>query len=533
MFIINKLTSFVSLNIILQIIYWVIALFNYKYPGFYFDAVLPEHTAIQYLNNINDNPTWTFPSMIPLLAGPYSGNLPFFTSIVIFYLFGANEFTLRIAQYFLGSILVLIFSFILKEITKKKWICFLGTLLIIVEPTFIMSFRTEAGLNLVGAIFLLLAFKYLFFIKNKKDIFIIGLLLGLSFYGYFNYLFFFFIFLFFLFIYSPIKKMLLLKFYFFGFFIGSIGYLIGYLSSISFLGGIDNFINYFTVQFTSVDPFRADETYYESLILSINKFFSSVLNHGNESMVFSKVYSDDFKEIKRYFFSLSIFLPLIFWLFHKKRFSHHSIMVNPIILPVSIIMFIIFQSILGSRLHSHHFILLLPVIYLTFIIFINDFFNFLNLRFVQFKKINSFWPYLITVPILVSILFVSFIQVKKYNDVLNETGGLYKFSSSLNNFAKDARIEINDNPFYIFPEWGFFTTFKILTENKIMYSIYEVTPELIRKNKLESRKIRIAYWDHNKIIETQDMLLREFDINTFITTYYSKNGVKTFYVLKN
>lgn len=529
----NKLTNFASLNIILQIIYWVIALFNYKYPGFYFDAVLPEHTAIQYLNNINDNPTWTFPSMIPLLAGPYAGNLSFFTSIIIFYLFGANEFTLRIAQYFLGSILVFIFSFILKEITKKKWICFLGTLLIIVEPTFIMSFRTEAGMNLVGVPFLLLSFYYLLFIENKKDIFVLGVLLGLSFYGYFNYIFFFPIFFIYLTIYSPINFWSTAKLYLLGFFIGSIGYTIGYISSIFYFGGIDNFIEYFSVQFNSIDPFRANEKFYESFYLSIDKFFQAILNHSNEAMVFSKVYSDDFKEIKRYFFSLSIFLPLIFWLFHKKRFSHHSIMVNPIILPVSIIMFIIFQSILGSRLHSHHFILLLPVIYLTFIIFINDFFNFLNLRFVQFKKINSFWPYLITVPILVSILFVSFIQVKKYNDVLNETGGLYKFSSSINKLAKDAVSEINDNPFYIFPDWGFFTSFKILTENKISYSIYEVTPELIKANKLENRKIRVASWDYTKILEIQNMLLSELGIYTNVQTYYSNNNIESFYILRN
>ena len=85
---------------------------------------------------------------------------------------------------------------------------------------------------------------------------------------------------------------------------------------------------------------------------------------------------------------------------------------------------------------------------------------------------------------------------------------------------------------YVFPEWGFFTSFCLLTENKVRY-VDDIAPGTLAALKQSGYdEFRVAYWQPAQR-EQYEAALRQAGIHTFTQrTFATLDGRPVFYLLE-
>jgi hypothetical protein len=90
----------------------------------------------------------------------------------------------------------------------------------------------------------------------------------------------------------------------------------------------------------------------------------------------------------------------------------------------------------------------------------------------------------------------NFFQQQQYFNELERTGGVGRSSNALTTMAEQA-LDTGQQAVYAFPEWGFFMSFALLTENRVPY-LLDISPASIAAAHAANPnrpEIRLVYWN--------------------------------------
>ena len=189
--------------------------------------------------------------------------------------------------------------------------------------------------------------------------------------------------------------------------------------------------------------------------------------------------------------------------------------------------YIAFASLLGNRLWVHHFVVLIPVIYL-----------FVAVMWSSTPRVLMSSGALLGSNIVPrAFVFVAVIGIA-YNvyqqDVffshLEHSGGVGKSSSALTNLAEDAMASPRV-PLYVFPDWGFFMPFAVVTGNRVPYAL-EADEVKLQKYLSDYSDVRVVLWSQSEL-KRYTAMLSSIAPDRYLgaKTYYQRDGRPAFYML--
>lgn len=468
-------------------------------PGLYMDAVNPDYLAAQTLNPALHNPNWILPTVLfPILGNLYHGVQNYYVDLFVFQVLGISIASIRIAQALFGAAIIVLVYLIGVSLTDNRKISFMMTALLAVEIAFIASFRTQFYIVLGGEAWLFASLLFMRFESKRKE-FLSGLFYGLSIYGYFVMAFF-----------GPAMLLMVLvrykrKPYWWGFgcFIGLIPYLIGYLSLMLKLGGLNHFIGWMEGAFHGLVPFASKLSLVQRIQYALKMSSLAISNGGNRIMIFGGYVPSIWPDIK-----IGVFvLALLFVLSRIRRGGKYLFA----LLPIS---YISCSLVFGSRLWAHHYSVLVPLAYLILIIALADLIS---------KRNGLVGAILFTG----AFAFFNIAQCNSFFNELNRTGGIGKYSNALNRFAENSMSR--KHTLYVFPQWGFFMPFDLLTENSVPYS---VSMNVLGSNIPGVEHIVIASWTINRADNYKNELKNIGYKNISVRPYMNRLGSPQFYLVR-
>lgn len=464
------------------------------------DAVNPDYLAAQTLNPELKNPNYRLPSVTTIILGSfYHGVQNYYLDVIIFKLFGISVETIRIAQALFGAAIILLLYFATLAVTGRWLVSFLAATLLASDIAFISSFRTQFYIILGGEAWLFASLLALWRGGALGHV-ISGLCFGLAVYGYFVLGFFGPALAVFLFTRPDRRPGLWAA----GVILGMTPYLAGYASLVAALGGISQALDTVRQGVTGLAPMSSSLSPWESARHVVELARLAATNTGNELMIFGEEITGRWGGIKTWLFSAAFVLAAV-------RLRHRPALLLAVLLPVS---YLAVATIFGSRLWVHHFSVLVPVGYLLVAVAAGD-------------LMRGRWTATVAIAGTALLLATNLHQSAAFHDKLTETGGTGKASDALTRLAEDALGKTGT--FYVFPEWGFFMPFNLLTENRVPYAI---ATDRIDRSTCRCERVAIAFWSAADTAKYASVLtdrgLR--DIGTQI--YAQRDGRPAFYLVE-
>ena len=100
-------------------------------------------------------------------------------------------------------------------------------------------------------------------------------------------------------------------------------------------------------------------------------------------------------------------------------------------------------------------------------------------------------------------------------------------SNALSQLAEDARR--TPGTLYVFPDWGFFASFALLTENKIPYIL---DPAAIETARGASESVVVAFWNDRDESKYTGLLMQAGARETATMTYRQRDGRPAFLIIR-
>ncbi|MEW6342886.1 MAG: glycosyltransferase family 39 protein [Pseudomonadota bacterium] len=482
---------------LLMLIFWLGVLRQVELPGLYMDAVNPDYLAAQTLNPGLQNPAWVIPTAVfPILGSLYHGVQNYYVDLITFRLLGVSVTSVRISQALFGAATVALLYLITVLATRNRIAAFIGAALLATDIAFIASFRTQFYIILGGEMWLFASLAALWY-GSRIGFFLSGMFLGLATYGYFVLGFF-----------GPAMLILMLSrpdrkpaVWILGCFVGVLPYVAGYASLESALGGFPQAIEWLRHATQDLAPLSSKLSAWASLKYTLSAAYLAITNAGNEFMIFGQSVGGIWGTIKAGGF-IAVFLVAIALLKRERRFL-------VFLLPIS---YLIFGIILGSRLWAHHFSVLVPVAYLLLAMTLAE----------VIKSRSSIW---IATACALVFFAGNLHQGDNFYRKLRLTGGTNLTTAATTTLANDALSE--PKTLYVFPDWGFFMPFVLLTENRIPYVL---ETGQIDKSKCQCDRVRVAFWKASDASKYNAALTEKglHDVET--KTYNRIDGAPAFYV---
>jgi len=518
---------------VLQLFFWLGILRYVELPGLYMDAVNPDYLAAHILNPSLKNPVWELPTRwFPILGSLYHGVQNLYVDIPVFWLIGTSVTAIRISQALFGAITVLVVYGIVRRISGDKLFATLAALGLATDIAFIVSFRTQNYIILGGMMWLLLSVYPLIF-KDKTafcrlNLCLSGIFFGLAVYGYFVFLFFLPAFVIEILQAAPKRhKIYACLVWCLGVAIGLFPYLIGYFSLGVALGGPREVLAFLAGMAQGLAPLSSKLSLVESYEYAFSMARLAMTNGGNELMIFGDPIEIGLWPTVKFGAFLTGIALAIFWgglKFCKlaARWSRGTRLV--VYLPCS---YYIFSGILGNRLWAHHYSVMTPLFYLLCAVLCYEGYGKLRaLELGQKYKLSKRAAFILGGA---AIVICNLIQQGSFFQQLAETGGKGKMSSSLNFFAEEALYSASDTV-YMFPEWGFFMPFSLLTANTVPYRL-EISKSVIEKLRSKYRYIKVAFWDY-KDFEKYSQKLESLGVKeNSLRKYTGMDSKPAFYVI--
>ncbi len=168
---------------------------------------------------------------------------------------------------------------------------------------------------------------------------------------------------------------------------------------------------------------------------------------------------------------------------------------------------------LGSRLWAHHFGVFVASAYLLLAMFI------------------GYWATTRSRAIGAACFAVLFLcgnvhQADNFFRSLNGTGGVNRTTDALNRLAYDALSE--PRVLYVFPDWGFFMGFNLLTENKVRFTLDPASIPGVRNG---AGKVSVAFWSKSDEAKYVELLKQDGATATETKTYRRRDGEDAFWVV--
>ncbi|MCD6048171.1 MAG: glycosyl transferase family protein [Gammaproteobacteria bacterium] len=494
-------------------------------PGLYFDAVNPDYIAAMILNHHIHNMAWVLPSIIkiPLLVELYHGVQHIYLGLPFFFIFGTSIVTLRLFQAAFGAGAIYFGYRVTTLLTKNRWFAFVAMLGLATEIAFIASFRTQFYITMAGDFWLFAAIFVLLKANeenslDKKHLLFIGCFYGLAVYSYFIYLFFLPAIALWVFLNSPRGKRILSGYYWVqGVAIGLIPYALGYLSMLlalrkQFLTAIFNTAHV-------LQPLSHRLGLIESWQHGFHLLISALTNSGNESLMFKHTGITFLENGKIYCLITLLIFGLLLGLIAKKTSEDKNCWFF-ILLPIS---FFTFATLFGARLGVHHYSVLIPFFYIE--LAIAAFFIWRLAAATSLANLTN--KILIIVASLLILLNIT--QQQCFFNYLDATGGIYRYSNALNLMAEEA-IGVKDKALYIFPEWGFMTSFDFLTGNRVAYDLNldKQAEDALKQGK----ELRLCFWNIEDFNQYKKALHNIGAVNLQVVPYLQRDGNIAFYMIR-
>jgi hypothetical protein len=495
-------------------------------PGLYMDAANPDYVAAQKLHHHLHNPTGTLPSKIfPILGSLYHGVQNFYVALIVLPLFGFNVATVRISQALFGAALLAAFFITTKRWTGSKAIAMASSLGLATEIAFIASFRTQLYIVMSGATWLTFSLMLAAPIDQQdstssRRTFWSGVFSGFAGYGYFVLLFFV----------PGTLAMIALRPHssrreIFQWIAGLAAGLmmtfgLGYLSLILKLHGITPAIALIRSVLTELHPFDNSGAGQGHLFYSWQMAHLAVTNGANDMVIFGHPLPSLWGEAKFYLLVTCTVIMSLWVLACLLRRKEVPLWALPGLLPWS---FWLTASLFGQRLWAHHFCVLVPFVYLLPALLLGQLFKVWK---------TSATPRIAAVSLAcVGCMTGNILQQSDFHQPLARSGGEGRTTVALTQLAIEAR-GAGPNVAYIFPEWGFFTSFCLLTENKVRYVIDTDPATLAELKQKGYDDFRLAYWQADQQAHYADAL-RQAGVHTITEhTLTTLDGRPVIYMLE-
>jgi hypothetical protein len=370
-------------------------------------------------------------------------------------------------------------------------------MLLATDIAFIASFRTQFYI-ILGAETWVFASLLCLWSGRRAGYFFSGVCFGLAVYGYFVLGFF-----------GPALALIVLsredrKFFLWGtgVVVGLLPYAAGYLSLAINLGGYSQTLDWLRAITNGLAPMSSHLSLWETIKYTASIASMGLSNAGNELMIFARPVSGIWTVIK-----LCIFAGVSALLLLMARRNRTWMFV---LLPVS---YFAVALIFGSRLWAHHFGVLVAIAYLMVAILIGQ---------VATTRARSI------VAVCFAIIFAigNFHQSNNFYRSLDGTGGVKLTSDALNRFAYEAMSE--RDIFYVFPDWGFFMGFNLLTENKVRFA---TDVNAISSGRNGAKRVAIAFWSQTDEPKYVELLTRDGATTTDTRVYRRRDGEPAFWVV--
>ena len=458
----NDKTIDLAALLVVLLVFWLGVLRQVELPGLYMDAVNPDYIAAQVLHPELDNPVWKLPTVLfPILGSYYHGVQNFYVDLVVFKILGISVTSVRIAQAVFGAAIVGLLYCASLLVTGSRLVSFLSAVLLASDIAFLASFRTQFYIILGGEAWLFASLLALWS-GRSPGYFLSGLCFGLAIYGYFVLGFF-----------APALAVFVLSRperrigpWIAGFVLGLLPYVVGYGSFALAVGGIPQAVDAVRQAFGGLAPLSSKLSAWDSLQYVVQTAGLAITDGGNELMIFGDAVSGRWGGLKIWLFVGVFGLALV-------RLRHRPALFLTVLLPVS---YLAVAAIFGNRLWVHHFSVLVPMAYLLLAVTAGD-------------LVRGRWAGAAAIAVTAVLLAGNLRQADHFHDRLDQSGGTGKASNALTRLAEDALSE--PGTLYVFPEWGFFTSFNLLTENRVGFVL---DTSQIDRSACRCQRVAIAFW---------------------------------------
>jgi hypothetical protein len=478
------------------LLFLLCSLRNIALPGLYMDEVNPDYLAARVLHPGLHNPVYELPTLFfNLLGNYYHGVQNYYVAIPVLAFLGSSVTSIRLAQALFGVIIVAASTAIVSRLTRSGALALACGLAIATDMAFIGSFRDQNYIVLGGFAWLTVALLILLpetptgtshaGISNRR-VFWSGLFCGLAAYGYFVQLFFY-----------PAMLVITLKqaasrkpalaFWCVGVGVGLVPYMLGYLSMYLAVGGFQELMQTIHRGLNTLQPLHGSGSPLKNLSIVFGFANLAVTNHENEMMTLGASLHSAWGSAKIYLLVVSALAMLgsLAMSVYRRRQDNLDLMM--VLLPLS---YVAVASVFGRRLGAHHFALLTPLTYILLALVLG--------RIVSALAKTGRHPLrkMLILGLAVLALGGNFFQQQQYFNELERTGGVGRSSNALTTMAEQA-LDTGQQAVYAFPEWGFFMSFALLTENRVPY-LLDISPASIAAAHAANPnrpEIRLVYWN--------------------------------------
>lgn len=517
---------------IVLLLFWIGVLRHIELPGLYMDAVNPDYLAARALNGDLPNPVWVLPTAwFPILGNLYHGVQNFYVGLAIYKVLGMNVVTVRLAQALFGAAIIALLYAMAARATGNRWLALLAAAGLATDVAFLASFRTQNYIILGGEAWMFAALLLLYPRKGAASITPLALILsgicyGLAIYGYFVFLFF-----------GPAIAWLVFRsadsrlrycgLWIFGFIVGMLPYVLGYLSMIIALGGVTETLDFMKGATRNLSPFSSQLSFFGNFQYALEMGKLALMNGGNELMIFGEQVSGGGWAIMRLVLFCIAALATLLLLCLQAAVPSVAVSTRYncllVFLPIS---YIAAAGLLGQRLWAHHFSVLIPFAYLLLATAIHGWL----VRIAPDEPTRRPWQAAVLMVICITFIAGNLVQQRKFFAQLDRTGGNAKASNALTTLAESALKDSRDT-IYLFPDWGFFMSFALLTGNHVPYAL-EVTPDRIKDIRGKYKKVCIPFWNKADK-ERYELLLRDAAVDeSELEVFHQRDGRPAFYMIR-
>jgi hypothetical protein len=453
-------------------------------PGVYMDTVNPDYIIVRLLNWDPRVYGWILPGtcifdIFPTIIQLYHGAVPYYVGMPFYMLFGTGVAAIRIVNSIFASLVLLSAGVFLRTFGVRPLFVGLVLTVLALDPGLLFSFRTQSYITLLPISFIFLSVSI---VENagpfasRRVCGIAGLLVGLSVYGYFIYLFL-----------APATAAhfwwkvrsnpgcrVQFSTWLMGFALGVSPYLIGYVLMFIATGGAKGFERFLAagLENASVGSSKLDSWHrvkYFTMLVSGTVDFK-----GQTSVMLNEMFTPYFHRSKRFFLIDLGIIYLVLNLIFVRR-------VTAIVFIAGLFLGMIFLFVcFGDRLGFHHIALTLPLLYLALALCIE---YIAGLTSFGRAKLVLLLPFLI-------LGIGNAIDRQRVMLDLERTGGVGLASDAIDRFAQES-LSNPDPTFGFFPDWGVFMPFEMITGGQIPL-LTDFSPDAARRKLCEGRDALLA-----------------------------------------
>ncbi|MGE7138659.1 hypothetical protein ACQKIE_13620 [Luteibacter sp. NPDC031894] len=456
-------------------------------PGIYMDAANPDFLAARWLHH-GHNPGAGIPSKIfPILGSFYHGMQNAYLGLPFFAVAGFSVTSLRLEQAVFGAILLLALYHLTRRLTSSRGLAVAVGVGLATELAFTASFRTQFYIVLGGAAWFILSM--LLALPAEPDSRVVrrrafwsGVCFGLASYGYFVLSFF-----------APAMALLVACWiprrdwgrWVAGAVVGVSPFLLGFLSLLAKKHGLEPTLEFVRGMLGQLKPFEASGASGNNLVYAWDMIGLATSDLANEGMIFGQRVSGLWGASKAWWLAASVLGLLMIGVVRALRHQPRATTVMlPALMPLS---FLAVASLFGHRLGAHHFSVLLPFVYLLPALLLAQ-------AAAMLRGSSPRVRVAALVMLTLGVVGGNLVQQAHFHGWLVKTGGRGHSSDALTTLAVEAR-SVPTHVAYLFPEWGFFTSFAFLTGNRVRYSV-DIEPGTIEHLKKDGiTEFRLVYWD--------------------------------------